>query len=453
MDNLFYKQFKIFVSSPSDVNEEREIVDTIISQINDSVGDSLKINLKIEKWEKLPPETENESIQERLNKKIEDCHFFILILFKKYGSIEKGYNISNTEREIDTIIEYLEKNRKKTILSYFKRLEPNSDRGEQEQRVIELRKKLATNNWFYYQFEDAADFERKLTHDLYRILLRMSHSSFKIEQLKKFWKIGKIDGQPVPKISIIYPPVPKSRMANDLTINLWQKRLLPFIFYEDHKALHKILKNLSMVGHQDYRVYSKFNLPTDFEQTNVIWICLPRLNQGLTELREQKNRVFDIKIPKSEQAEPYIEWKRNDGKVIIIKSPLRKYLHKQRLDVDPTAEWGISLTNIVVKDYAIIARFNRITAQYNPGTENLKSFYIAGIHGLGTWGAAWYIDRKYGVFKDDRLDGNIQFLVEVEYRNGRIYNVTNVSDKEQDYFDSENNLKMINKYVEQFKKK
>ena len=109
MDNLFYKQFKIFVSSPSDVNEERGIVDTIISQINDSVGDSLKINLKIEKWEKLPPETENESIQERLNKKIEDCHFFILILFKKYGSIEKGYNISNTEREIDTIIEYLEK--------------------------------------------------------------------------------------------------------------------------------------------------------------------------------------------------------------------------------------------------------------------------------------------------------------------------------------------------------
>lgn len=453
MDDLFYKQFKIFVSSPSDVEEERKIVDTIISQINDSIGDSLKINLKIEKWEKLPPETESESIQMRLENKIGDCNFFILILFKKYGSIEKGYNISNTEREINTIMEHLKNNKKKTILSYFKKLESNSDCGEQEQRVIELRKRLANNGWFYYQFNDTADFERKLTHDLYRILLRMSHSSFKIEQLKKFWKIGKIDGQPVPKISIIYPPVPKSRMANDLTINVWQKRLLPFIFYEDHKALHKVLKNLSMVGHQDYRVYSKFNLPTDFEQTNVIWICLPRLNQGLTELREQKNCVFDIKIPEPEHAEPYIEWRQNNGKVIIIKSPLRKYLSKQRLDVDPATEWSVSLTNIVVKDYAIIARFNRITAQYNPGTENLKSFYIAGIHGLGTWGAAWYIDRKYGVFKDDKLEGDIQLLVEVEYRNGRIYNVTDVSDKEQPYFNSENNSTTINKYIKQFEKK
>lgn len=70
MDDLFYKQFKIFVSSPSDVEEERKIVDTIISQINDSIGDSLKINLKIEKWEKLPPETESESIQMRLENKI-----------------------------------------------------------------------------------------------------------------------------------------------------------------------------------------------------------------------------------------------------------------------------------------------------------------------------------------------------------------------------------------------
>ena len=454
MGHNFYKQYKVFISSPGDVAKERKIVDTIISKINDSVGETLKINIKIENWEKLPPETDMQSIQDRLNQKIEDCNFFLLILYKRYGCVEKGQTISNTEREINTIIEHINHDKKKTILSYFKELKKNNDPGDQEQKIIDLRNRLATNNWFYSLYNNESDFERKLTHDLYRILLRMSMSSFKIEQLKKFWRIGKVDGQPIPKISIVYPPVPKSRMTNGLTTNIWQKRLLPHIFYEDHKALHKILKNLSMVGHQDYKVYSKYNLPQDIDQTNIIWICLPRLKQGLDELRKQNNCTFNIIVPKSDVSEPYIEWKQKNGEKIIIKSPLRKYLEKQRSAIDPESDWDLSLNNILVKDYAIIARFNRSTTQYyNPGTEDLKAFYIAGIHGLGTWGATWFIDRKYGVFKDTKLENDIQILVEVEYINGRIHNVIDVSNNSQDYFDNENKINTIKNNIKQYKEK
>lgn len=451
MSELFYKQYKIFVSSPGDVEKERELVDVIVNQINETIGESLKVNLKVVKWENMPPETTNETIQERLNKKIEDCNFFLLILNKRYGRVERGHSISNTEREINTILSHLQQIPKKTILSYFKELDNNVDPGRQEQKIRDLKKRLSANEkWLYSNYRDLQDFERKLTHSLYRILLRMNFSSFKIEQLKKFWQVGKVDGQKVPKISIVYPPVTK--MSDDSRMNLWQKRLLPHIVFEDFKALHKILKNLSMVGHTDYKVYSKYDLPEEIEQSNVVWICLPRLMKALTEMRNHRERRFDINIPirQTDTTECFIEWKAENGEVINVKSPLRKYLKYQRPEVDPDY-WDKSLSNVIVKDYAIIARFNRDTLQSNLGTERLKAFYIAGIHGLGTWGAAWYIDRCYGAFKDLSVDANIQMLVEIEYRNGRIVNVKDVSNQSKEYFDIENSTCKIKENIKQFK--
>ena len=38
---FFFKQFKIFVASPGDVEKERNIVDTVVGQINETIGDTL----------------------------------------------------------------------------------------------------------------------------------------------------------------------------------------------------------------------------------------------------------------------------------------------------------------------------------------------------------------------------------------------------------------------------
>ena len=136
---------------------------------------------------------------------------------------------------------------------------------------------------------------------------------------------------------------------------------------------------------------------------------------------------------------------------IKVNSPLRKYLKEQRLGTDPNNDWDITLNKIVVKDYVIISRFNRLSALYNYRPNALKSFFIAGIHGLGTWGATWYIDRRYEIFKEQSLEGNIQILVEVEYRDGRIYNVVDVSDCSQEYFENENKPSRIRQLIKQYK--
>lgn len=84
--------------------------------------------------------------------------------------------------------------------------------------------------------------------------------------------------------------------------------------------------------------------------------------------------------------------------------------------------------------------------------EKLKNYFIAGLHGLGNWGAAWYIDRKYSdldQFTDNQYD-NIQILLEVTYQDGRISDVRSISDITQKEIDemisTKNVVNVIKKY-------
>ena len=81
-----------------------------------------------------------------------------------------------------------------------------------------------------------------------------------------------------------------------------------------------------------------------------------------------------------------------------------------------------------------------------------KNYFIAGLHGLGNWGAAWYIDRKYSdldQFTDNQYD-NIQILLEVTYQDGRISDVRSISDITQKEIDemisAKNVVNVIKKY-------
>lgn len=447
-----YQHLKMFVASPGDVAEERASVENIVKRINDILGETLHINLNIVSWENIPPTTNTEDVQEEnINKKIKECHFFLLILYKRYGTIAKNARKSNTEREIDTIIECVKQEKKKQIISYFKEISSNEDPGPQEKKIKALQKKLAKDHhWFYKSYKDAHDFEIKLIHDLYNLLLKMHTSSYKVMQLKKFWKFGQVDGQKGPEIAIIYPPVAKDNLSDKIT-NFWQKKLVPYINFEDYKALHKIMKNISMIGgSSSYRVYSKYNLPTNIGDQNTVWVCLPRQAKALEILkRDYPDRKFNIILGKK-NVEPQIEWINSKGEKVLIKSPLYSYLKRQRPAKDTRDNNDVNFENIIAKDFAVVARFDK--GNKRGEWEKLKNYFIAGLHGLGNWGAAWYIDRKYSdldQFTDNQYD-NIQILLEVIYQDGRISDVRSISDITQKEIDemisTKNVVNVIKKY-------
>lgn len=455
MTNTPYQHYKIFISSPYDVKEERRIADEVINKINDVLGDFLHIHLQCVTADKMPPATPEDGIQEMINRKIKECQFFLLILYKRYGTVEKGYKISNTEREVNAIFSCEEKKR---ILSYFKTIEPDNDPGKQERKVKELRKRLGEDKRvFYKEFSTPEEFRDLLTHGLYEVLLRIHLSPTKVEHLKSFWRFGKDDSRVIPKTLIIYPPLKRSWMAADGEDYFWHRRFLPNIFAEDFEAISIISRMLNLIGLKQYKVITNSSYgdsSSDNNNANLIWICVPRQNKALNTLSEKyKEKRFTI-FPrgKNGEPEPYLEWKDASGNPITVHSPLKKYLQKQRTTTKGKKEWDPAMSKIFAKDYAIIARYNRKTPFNNSiSGELIKEYFIAGIRGLGTWGAAWYLDRSYMEY-DFEQNQTVEMLLEVIYENGKIVEVKDVSSQDQDYFELENSDEMICDLIEESKK-
>jgi hypothetical protein len=446
MENV-YRIYTTFIASPGDVENERNIAEQVIDDINQSIFDSLKSMLKIERWEKLPPEFSNEStIQERLNEIIKGCHFFILILNKKYGTVARGQKLSNTEREINTILEEIGSHEKKIFLTYFKERTKNDDLGPQEKKIDRLKKRLEDRDILYKKYLDDQDFRKKLTHDLYRLVLRIELSPFKKKALDKFWQFGKIDSQDIPEVTIIYPPVPRVLMAGDKK-DFWNNRLAPNVFFEDYKALHKIKKDLRIVGIGKFNVFSNYSIPREIKYQNVIWVCMPRQPRGIKSLNKYKDKCRFEFHQRSGNTPGYLIWKTTTGKKITLKSPLKTYLELQREKMDTSNEWHQQLGNIVAKDFAVIGRFNNTEANEYAVGNQIKEYFIAGIRGLGTWGATWFIDRCYKIFNEYETDEEIQMLLEVTYLNEGISYVRNVSDESEDYFKNECSLSTIKNII------
>jgi hypothetical protein len=442
-----YKFYKVFISSPGDVKKERDYAEDAINKISDSVSESINCHFKVVKWEKLPPEYEEDSIQENLNKLIRKCHFFILILNKRYGSIEHGHTKSNTEREIETILEEKAKNEQKYILSYFKINPPNNDIGPQEEKVEDLKKRISRMNFVYKEYENPTDFKEKITHDLINILLRIELSPRKKQALSNFWSLRIPEKHEIPKLSIIYPPVPREMMAGIEETNFWEDRLTPNIFFEDHQAICKLRKTLQFIGFNNFDVHSSYSIPPDIHYRNIVWICMSRQPNAIKSLEKySKIKRFEFH-PRNGSNEPFLEWKLSSGEIIKIKSPLKKYLTLQRKQLPQDYEWNPHFGQVFAKDYAIIARFQNKTSKRTVDYDFLKEFFIAGIRGLGTWGAAWFIDRMSNYFVEYDENNDIQILLEVTYLNESISFVENVSDRDAAYFINENTTKRIKENI------
>ena len=161
------KQYTIFIASPSDVEKERKAAKAVISQVSRVLEKTIHIGLREESWQMVPPQRNKNGIQLSLNELVRECDFLLLILNKKYGTIEPGYDKSNTEREVDA---FLEKEEKGThILSYFRSLPDNNDQGVQETKARELRKKLNEKGILSIKYKNPEVFKERFQNHLYEI--------------------------------------------------------------------------------------------------------------------------------------------------------------------------------------------------------------------------------------------------------------------------------------------
>ncbi len=450
-----YESLRTFISSPKDVSAEREIAVKVLHKVSNTFKDSLGFGLEPVDWNDFVPQTTKlpeETIQDILNDEIAKCKIFILILWKRYGSKEARQKISNTEREVKIALDILKKEKKIMFLSYFRNLSSNNDPGAQEQTVLKFRQELQDEGIWYKSYDNPNEFQELLTHDLFKTILRYRLSTRKNRALRKFWIFGTPDRPTHPHLAICYPSMERTFMGPDDGPSVWLNRLEPNIVFEDFKALQKLDKTLRLIGFRNFRIFNSSNLPADLRFMSRFWICLPRNNPGLEHAKQyQKVSKFTI-VRRPNRTKSFIKWKpcleKDDH--IVIHSPLAKYLHEQRSKLDISGGWHREMDNIIAKDYAILARFHDDSSDVTMQDGLLQDYFLAGLRGLGTWGAGWFIDRKYQLFDSLPEKQNVQLLLEVEFRDGRIYNVRDVSDKPRDYFKRENSMATIKKNIKTY---
>lgn len=448
------RALKVFIASPSDVAAERQIAEQVIGKVDQTFRGMFQATLEVIRWEKEPPLTQplsRASIQNVINEKVKTCDIFLLILNKRVGSREQGYDDPNIKREIQVALDRIDRSERVMMLTYFKKLRANEDPGSQEAEVKELREALKSGRIWYAEYGEPDDFEQQLTHHVYQTALKLLWETTKQKATRNFWQLGEAERRPSTKLAIVYPPIDRSYTEQQDPDRYWLSRLAPNVVYEDYKALQKLQKSLSLTGLRDYRIYTTSNVPRDIQYMNRAWICLPRNPRALSYLKIYQNDGrcrFSI-APRQRRREARIEWRTGDGSdAFVVTSPLGAYLRLQRTDEMMGGEWKASMDRIVAKDYAVLARFRDNQDQVETRSGCLFDYFFAGVRGLGTWGAAWFLDRRSKSFLEYDSFSDIQLLLEVTYVNGRILDVIDVSDRPASYFKSEMRKSTIKSHIQ-----
>ncbi len=227
----------------------------------------------------------------------------------------------------------------------------------------------------------------------------------------------------------------------------WRERLLPYVVYEDFKAIQKIESSISMIGVKDFNSVTTDYPGLRYRRGNRIWLCIPRnkpAQMELAKLRGQTGKFNGSRVRFTHRPENRsIDWTNEKGKLIKVQSPLHRYLENNPNGrPEGLSSWNPQFGRIYAKDYAVISRFAEDDTRDPLGTDKFYQYFIAGIRGLGTWGAGWFIDRRPDTLSAlDRKamvpgepHGDVQVLVEVIFDNYRIIDVQDVSDENQDYF-------------------
>lgn len=111
---------RVFLASPSDVGEEREVVDQLVREVNDTLSSSKAARLELLRWETHTVPDIGTDAQNAVNQQIGDEYdIFIGILWSRFGTPTPRAR-SGTEEEFQRALDRKKKNPDTRVLFYFK---------------------------------------------------------------------------------------------------------------------------------------------------------------------------------------------------------------------------------------------------------------------------------------------------------------------------------------------
>lgn len=156
------KLVRIFLATPSDVSPEREVVKTVINEINGTLGAALNFRTEVTGWENVPP-ARGKSAQKVISSYIgENYDIFLGVMWSRVGTPTDGAE-SGTIYEYESALK-LDDNREDFQLMWFFKddnIEFSKIDPIQLSKVKSFRETVA-NDGCYYDVFKSSDFEKKL---------------------------------------------------------------------------------------------------------------------------------------------------------------------------------------------------------------------------------------------------------------------------------------------------
>lgn len=127
----------VFVSSPTDVLNERRLVSLVIEEINRTIGHKFGMALQVRMWERFRPSGEDP--MQFIKRQLSDCDLFIIIFSRRFGSsiLQEGEYRSGTEEEYEVAQAFRteSEDKKPEIFAYFKRITDEATLSESRSRI------------------------------------------------------------------------------------------------------------------------------------------------------------------------------------------------------------------------------------------------------------------------------------------------------------------------------
>lgn len=151
-------KYTIFVSSPSDLADERAAIEEVIKELNLTYGNANNCVIELLKWEThSAPGISKFYTQDIINNDIgDDYDIFLGLLWMRFGTATKNAD-SGTEEEFKrALTRFEEGNQQPQILFYFKNSVPNSLSDidpEQFLKVNQFKQAIPKEKMLYWEFD------------------------------------------------------------------------------------------------------------------------------------------------------------------------------------------------------------------------------------------------------------------------------------------------------------
>jgi len=177
-------KYKIFLASPSDLQDERASIDGVINELNLTFGKQQDIHLELLKWEThSAPAISINHPQEIINSDLgNDYDLFIGIIWKKFGTPTNEADSGTEEEFLNAYNRFLENPTSLQILFYFnsKPVSMSEINPEQLSKIQNFKSDIGKNKKvLYWEYQDTQQLNKFLRiHIPQRILeLRKSEES------------------------------------------------------------------------------------------------------------------------------------------------------------------------------------------------------------------------------------------------------------------------------------